>query len=202
MTVSFRQFALAAVFTTILTTSAFADFIVSTDIGGWSSGAVTIGDKTFTLSSFSGLDATDAVTIVGNAAGAYAVNVNGLADNTPGAIQFSYTVQVNDPKYAIASAGINADIQLGAASVSKSYTDNNGNTTNLTSTGSFVSTPLPPTDFLTVNVTTSGGGGTIFSISDGYQQVAIAPEPSSLAMLGMGGFGLAMAIRRRRTSLK
>ena len=194
-----QKMALAGLFILMINVSASADFIFDTDMSGWLGSAVTIGDKTFTLTGYSGIDGTDAVHFIGDSAGNYAVNVADLGNNTPGAIGFNYTVQVNDPRFEITRADVNSDIQLGAAAVDKSFTDGLGHVSTLSSSGSFATTAVPATQFLSVHVTTTGGGGTIFSISDGYHQSLLVPEPSSIALLGIGIAFVAFR-RRQRTA--
>lgn len=187
--------------------SLFAGQIIATTMSGWSSAAVSIGDMQFTLSNYSGIDATDSVSFVSDSTGLnYVVSIGNLVNNVPSSIILNYTVQVLSANSAITSVDMDTDVPFHDVTVSKSFYNENGSlAATLASNGSPMVVGTLPSTFFSVNVTATGNSaGSLFSLSDSYhQQIGVnphvtAPEPSSFALIGLGGLGVFVGRRMLR----
>ena len=202
----FSSLAMAALVTVAAASSATAGLIqeIDTTLGAWkAAGLQTIGDKTFTFGSSAGIDDGDGVKFIELSDNTYLFNVVDLGNNAMGTIALDYSVTVNQVGYSIDQVGLNADIQDGGAgtNVTKNYTDEHGATYQLaiTPVSGRQTLNVPSVHQLHVSITTAGDG-TLFSISDSYHQSPV-PEPSTFALLGLGGLGFAVrAIRRRKVA--
>ncbi len=174
-------------------------------IGSWagaSGGNITVGDVTFHYVS-SDLSSTDAL-IISETPGAggssdYYLTVNTSDGDKPGNT-LDYTVTINPPAAPLAgftSVDAAANILPAPSSVDHSYTDG-ANSTSLKTYGAAVTAPISwHSTSLSVVTTLGAPSSSIHSFTDSYH--VQVPEPSTFALLGLGGLGLVVkAVRRRR----
>ncbi len=171
-------------------------------ISDWESAAgqqLSIGDVTFTLTSTT-LDAADEVMLQEidgpNQTADYYLTVNIMKTDASGAT-LDYTVSVNTmsaPLGAITSASASANILPTPASVSHLFVDG-ANVTPLTTTGAAISTPILSNPTALKVSTTLNGSMQIHSFTDGFH--VQVPEPSTLALVGLGLLGFVVQAVRR-----
>ncbi|MFM7575197.1 MAG: hypothetical protein ACKO4S_19050 [Snowella sp.] len=174
----------------------------------FSAGGVTVGDKTFTLDSFSANWANADINIneIGVGSGIYQVAVNPINASTPDTYTFRYSVTVNDPNFTIVSANLNSNVT------------NATTTTNVTSGGfggtALGSSPLVSTGVLATTglfggqstvffenstVLDSAPGSVINSVSNTVTQVPVPWETDALSVIGVTTlFGFGVWNKRKR----
>lgn len=132
----------------------------------------------------------------------YAVNVNfGAGFNPAGPVTFSYTLTSLSPKEVLDGANFDTNVQGTGFLATKQIFDSAGaplltlTSVNGSRDPAQGETPFAGHSSINVLDTLNPGTGVYFGMSNSYSVTPI-PEPSTLALLGLGFLG--MAFRRRR----
>ena len=205
-----RKFAFAvAVLGLSLMAAKNASADIMTTVDSWrNAGSFHLGDKTFTFGSESGLNNAATIEIHQLGGGQYSVVLGSLIDNMPSATaDLKYSVAIDagmmlyfgQAQLDVVGSGI-----PNAFTVTKSIYSDSG-FSNLK--GSIVHTDsnapgpidISPLTTIYVDDALSVTTGHLSSVTNTFSQV---PEPSTFALLGLGGIGLAIRAWRQRRQAK